>query len=52
VLRTDHVPEIAGDASRFGGYSDLARLHAIGYTQGLRQAVYGRAAAGQPNRSA
>jgi len=21
VLRTDHVPEIAGDASRFGGYS-------------------------------
>jgi mannonate dehydratase len=42
VLRTDHVPEIAGDASRFGGYSDLARLHAIGYTQGLREAVYGR----------
>ena len=52
VLRTDHVPEISGDASRFGGYSDLARLHAIGYTQGLREAVYGRAAAGQANRSA
>jgi mannonate dehydratase len=44
VLRTDHVPQIAGDASRFGGYSDLARLHAIGYTQGLREAVYGREA--------
>jgi mannonate dehydratase len=42
VLRTDHVPEIAGDASRFGGYSDLARLHAIGYVQGLREAVFGR----------
>ena len=51
VLRTDHVPEISGDASRFGGYSDLARLHAIGYTQGLREAVYGRSA-GDPNRSA
>jgi mannonate dehydratase len=46
VLRTDHVPEIAGDSSRFGGYSDLARLHAIGYAVGLREAVYGR-----PNRS-
>jgi mannonate dehydratase len=43
VLRTDHVPEISGDAARFGGYSDLARLHAIGYTQGLREAAYGRA---------
>ncbi|HET6174091.1 MAG TPA: mannonate dehydratase [Gaiellales bacterium] len=42
VLRTDHVPEISGDSSRLGGYSDLARLHAIGYTQGLREAVYGR----------
>jgi mannonate dehydratase len=41
VLRTDHVPEISGDASRFGGYSDLARLHAIGYVQGLREAAYG-----------
>jgi mannonate dehydratase len=42
VLRTDHTPEITGDSARFSGYSDLARLHAIGYVQGLREAAYGR----------
>ncbi len=42
VLRTDHTPAITGDNARFSGYSDLARLHAVGYVQGLREAVYGR----------
>jgi mannonate dehydratase len=40
VLRTDHTPQITGDSARFGGYSDLARLHAVGYVQGLREAAY------------
>ena len=44
VLRTDHVPALEGDASAVAGYSDTARLHAIGYVQGLREAVYGRPA--------
>ncbi len=35
VLRTDHSPLLEGDAAGVPGYSDLGRLHAIGYVQGL-----------------
>lgn len=39
VLRSDHVPTIAGDSAEVAGYSHNARLHAIGYMAGLREAV-------------
>lgn len=41
-LRTDHVPTLEGDAAEIPGYSHNARLHAVGYTQGLLEAVQGR----------
>jgi len=42
-MRPDHVPTLAGDSNENPSYSLTARLHAIGYLQGLRDAVYGRA---------
>jgi mannonate dehydratase len=39
VLRSDHVPTIEGDQAAVAGYSHNARLHAIGYLTGLREAV-------------
>lgn len=42
VLRTDHNPLLEGDRAAAPGYSDLGRLHAIGYVQGLLEAVFGR----------
>src|SRR6476646_3236072 len=38
-LRTDHSPRLTGDAWRVAGYPTLARLHAIGYVQGLLAAT-------------
>ena len=46
VLRTDHTPTLEGDAAAVAGYSRQARLFAIGYVTGLREAVYGRDAGG------
>jgi mannonate dehydratase len=43
VLRTDHVPALIGETAEMPGYSNVGRLHAIGYIAGLREAVYGRA---------
>jgi len=40
VLRSDHVPTVAGDSNQDAGYSSFGRLYAIGYIRGLRQAVY------------
>lgn len=40
VLRPDHVPTVEGDSNANAGYSSFARLYAIGYIRGLRQAVY------------
>ena len=42
VLRTDHTPTLAGDSASVTGYSNQARLFAIGYVTGLREAVYGK----------
>ncbi|MCX6378278.1 MAG: mannonate dehydratase [Armatimonadetes bacterium] len=42
VLRPDHVPTLEGDQNDNPGYSSIGRLLAIGYIQGLREAVYGR----------
>jgi mannonate dehydratase len=39
VLRSDHVPTLTGDAAAVAGYSHQARLHAVGYMAGLREAV-------------
>lgn len=39
VLRSDHVPLVEGDQAAVAGYSHQARLHAIGYIVGLREAV-------------
>jgi mannonate dehydratase len=39
VLRSDHVPTVEGDQAEVAGYSHHARLHAIGYLAGLREAV-------------
>lgn len=39
VLRSDHVPLVEGDQAAVAGYSHQARLHAIGYMVGLREAV-------------
>ena len=40
ALRTDHNPILEGDRAEVPGYSELGRLHAIGYVQGLREAAY------------
>ncbi len=42
VLRPDHVPTLEGESNDDPCYANLARLHAIGYIQGLREAVYGK----------
>jgi mannonate dehydratase len=39
VLRPDHVPTLEGDLNDNPAYSNLARLHALGYMTGLREAV-------------
>jgi mannonate dehydratase len=39
VVRSDHVPTLEGDQTDVAGYSHQARLHAIGYLSGLREAV-------------
>ena len=41
VLRPDHVPTMEGDSNDSPSYSSIGRLFAIGYTLGLREAVYG-----------
>ncbi|HKY24738.1 MAG TPA: mannonate dehydratase [Gaiella sp.] len=38
-LRTDHSPALTGDGWTVPGYPTLARLHAVGYVQGLLDAV-------------
>jgi mannonate dehydratase len=40
VLRSDHVPTLEGDTADVAGYSRAARLQAIGYITGLREAAY------------
>jgi mannonate dehydratase len=42
VLRPDHVPTLEGDSNDSPCYSSVGRLLAIGYIEGLREAVYGR----------
>ena len=42
-LRPDHVPTLVGEDATIPGYSDLARLFAVGYIRGLREMVFGRA---------
>lgn len=37
--RTDHTPTLEGDHADVAGYSELGRLHAIGYMAGLREAA-------------
>jgi mannonate dehydratase len=39
VMRPDHEPTLEGDAHDDPAYSHLARLHAIGYMAGLREAA-------------
>lgn len=39
VLRTDHNPLLEGDTAGVPGYSQLGRLHAVGYVQGLLEAA-------------
>lgn len=38
-MRSDHVPTLEGDSNTRPGYSTLGRLWAVGYMQGLREAV-------------
>lgn len=38
VLRPDHVPTLTGEANDHPGYARLARLFAVGYMTGLREA--------------
>jgi mannonate dehydratase len=40
VLRSDHVPALAGDGPEVPGDSTQGRLFAIGYTTALREAAY------------
>ena len=40
VLRSDHVPTLEGDSAPVPGYSAQARLFAVGYIKGLREAAY------------
>lgn len=42
LMRPDHVPTLAGEDNAKPGYANLARLFAVGYIRGLREAVYGR----------
>jgi mannonate dehydratase len=39
VMRPDHVPTLEGDLHDTPAYSNMARLHAIGYMVGLREAA-------------
>ena len=39
IMRTDHTPTLETDNAAVAGYSYLARLHALGYMAGLREAV-------------
>ncbi len=39
MMRADHVPTLIGEENDMPGYANLARLHAIGYLQGLRDAT-------------
>ena len=41
ILRPDHVPTLYGESNDKPGYATLARLFAIGYIVGLREAAYG-----------
>jgi mannonate dehydratase len=45
VMRPDHVPTLEGDVNDNPAYSNLARLHAIGYMTGLREAAAAELAA-------
>jgi mannonate dehydratase len=45
VLRSDHVPTLEGDSNSDPSYSKVARIHAIGYMTGLREAAVRRSAA-------
>ncbi|WP_420151781.1 mannonate dehydratase [Spirosoma sp.] len=38
-IRPDHVPTMAGDSNDHQGYSLLGSLHAVGYMQGLMEAI-------------
>jgi mannonate dehydratase len=40
VVRPDHYPVMEGDDPARGGHAGIARLFAIGYFKGLREAVY------------
>jgi len=44
ALRPDHVPTLHGETNEKPGYMVLGRLHAIGYINGLREAVFGKGA--------
>ncbi len=48
IVRTDHTPTLAGDDAEVAGYSHLARLHALGYLAGLRDAVFSEHAPASP----
>ena len=37
-IRVDHVPTMAGEASKFAGYDAMGRLFAIGYLKGILEA--------------
>jgi mannonate dehydratase len=39
VMRPDHVPTLEGESNDSPGYAWYARLHAVGYLQGLRAAA-------------
>ncbi len=39
IMRTDHTPTLSGDKAIVPGYSYFARLHAIGYIQGMFNAI-------------
>jgi mannonate dehydratase len=43
LMRSDHVPTLAGDSLATEGLSVMGRLHAIGYMTGLREAVLAEA---------
>lgn len=41
-IRPDHVPTLFGESNELPAYGHLARLHAVGYIQGLLAACAGR----------
>jgi mannonate dehydratase len=47
VMRSDHTPMLEGDNAEVPGYSRQARLHAVGYMAGLREAVLGEPPGGR-----